>query len=98
MFLKDYLSELNYQLVVSEYRKDYLLSIDEENFKRIYDLFLQYGFTYIEDIIVNYLEIFQSSYEEISKGLESLVKKLGVNYLIMISSDMRYLNSLCHSN
>lgn len=96
MFLKDYLSEFNYQLVLNEYRLDYLKSINEENFKNIYDLFLSYDFTYIEDIIVHYLEVFTYPFEEVNDKLEALIKKLGVNYLILISSDMRYLNSLCH--
>ena len=51
MFLNKYVNDEYYEFILDEYDEGYLSTLDEEQFKIIYDLFKQYGFTYIEDII-----------------------------------------------
>lgn len=73
MFLSKYVNDVYYEMILDEYDSDYLLTLDEEQFKKIYDLFKEYGFTYIEDIILRYLEIFEMEYDEVKEKLKDLI-------------------------
>lgn len=72
MFLMKYLDEFKLELIYSNYEEKYISSLDEENFKEIYDLFIEYGFDELDDIIVNYLEIFEMDSEYVAKAFKEL--------------------------
>ena len=56
MFIKKYLNDIKYKLLFDVYDLDYIYSLDEENFCKIYNLFKMYDFYFIDDIVLNYLE------------------------------------------
>ena len=72
MFLKDYLDEFKYNTLFDVYEFDYINSIDKDNFINIYNLFKKYNFYYIDDIIVNYLEIFTKDSEFVENKINKL--------------------------
>lgn len=92
MFLNKYLSEFNYELLLDNYEEYYLLSLDEEHFKNVYNLLKKYHFYFIEDVIVNYLEVFELEIDDIEKKILSLKKELGDKFVYIIGNDLRYLN------
>lgn len=94
MFLDKYLSETKLDMLYSIYDDNYINSIDYNNFMKIYNVFSQYQFYFIEDIIVNYLEIFTLNVEEVITKLEILKYQLGEKFVYIIGNDMRYLESL----
>lgn len=94
MFLDKYLSETKLDMLYSIYDDNYIYSIDYNNFMKIYNVFSQYQFYFIEDIIVNYLEIFTLDVEEVVTKLEILKYQLGEKFAYIIGNDMRYLESL----
>ena len=57
MFLRRYLDDFYFDMVMNNYDISYLESIDEDNFEKIYCLLKMYNFYYINDIILNYIEI-----------------------------------------
>ena len=59
MFLEKYLNSTYLDLVYSNYEEDYINLLNEENFNKIYLLLKSYNFYFIEDIILNYLELFE---------------------------------------
>lgn len=73
MFLSKYVNDVYYEMILDEYDDGYLSTLDEEQFKKVYDLFREYGFTYIEDIILRYLEIFEMEYDEVKEKLKDLI-------------------------
>lgn len=94
MFLQKYVSEFYYNQILDNYKTEYLKSLDEQNFLKIYKLFIEYKFYFIEDIILKYLEIFEMEYSEVKKKLEILRAKLGKNFVFIIGNNMNYLNCL----
>lgn len=98
MFLKDYLDELKYNTLFDIYDFDYINSIDEDNFINIYNIFKKYNFYYIDDIIINYLEIFTLDSEFVENKINKLKDVLGDNYIYIIGNDLRYLELLVKDN
>lgn len=94
MFLNKYVHDEYYEFILDEYDEGYLSTLDEEQFKRIYNLFKEYGFTYIEDIILKYLEIFEMEYGEVKEKLEDLKTELGDNFIYIISNQLSLLDRI----
>ena len=94
MFLNKYVNDEYYEFILDEYDEGYLSTLDEEQFKIIYDLFREYGFTYIEDIILKYLEIFEMEYGEVREKLEDLKTELGDNFIYIISNQLSLLDRI----
>ena len=94
MILKKYLDEFSYKLVVDSYDEEYLDTLDENNFIKIYELFKKYNFYFVNDIILKYLEIFQMDENYVENELLKLKNKLGINYIYVIGNDMTHLNDI----
>ena len=98
MFLNKYVNDVYLDMIYSNYNNDYLNSLDENNFIEIYNLFKKYNFYFINDIILNYLEIFEMSYDDVDNGIISLKEKLGDNFVYIIGNDMTYLDEIISVN
>lgn len=91
MFLEKYLNPTYLDLVYNNYEDFYLKSFDEENFYKVYMLLKQYNFYFIEDIILNYLELFEIDVEYVENAIldvksvlkEGFVNKIGKNMEII---------------
>ena len=59
MFLEKYVDKLYFVIICSNYSKEFIRGLDEVVFFEIYKIFRKYGFYFIDDIILNYLEIFE---------------------------------------
>lgn len=94
MFLKKYLDEFYYNLIVDNYDELYLGNLDENSFVKIYELFKKYNFYFINDIILKYLEIFQMSDTYVENEILKLKEKLGDKYICEIGNNMLYLNEI----
>lgn len=94
MFLSKYLNEFYYEQVLDNYDNDYLNTLDEDNFIKIYHLFQKYHFYFIEDIILNYLELFTLDSTEVEEGIMKLKDKLGDNFVNIIGNNMIYLTEI----
>ena len=73
MFLEKYLSEVKFNLLLDTYEEFYLNDLDEEKFLEIYNLFKKYNFYFVDDIILNYLEIFFMNKDNLLSGKYSLL-------------------------
>ena len=76
------------------YEEWYLEGLDEKNFIEVYDVFKRYGFYFIDDIILNYLDIFCFDREEVEDGILDLKKELEDSFVSIIGNDMRYLEKI----
>lgn len=91
MFLEKYLNPTYLHLVYNNYEDFYLKSLDEENFYKVYMLLKQNNFYFIEDIILNYLELFEIDVEYVENAIldvkavlkEDFVNKIGKNMEII---------------
>ena len=94
MFLEKYVSSVYLDIIYSNYDEDYINGLEEENFIKIYNLFKEHNFYFINDIILNYLEIFEMDYDDVEDKLIKLKEKLGNNYIQIIGNDMSYLDKI----
>lgn len=97
MFLEKYLDEFYYNMVLDNYEYEYLKTLDEDNFKEVYNLLKKYNFYFINDIILNYIEIFELDIKLLEEKLNILKEELGDNYIYIIGNNMRYLEVLLES-
>ena len=98
MFLNKYVNDVYLDMIYSNYNNDYLNSLDENNFIEIYNLFKKYNFYFINDIILNYLEIFEMSYDDVDNGINKLRDKLGENFVYIIGNNMTCLDEIISIN
>jgi len=94
MFLEKYVNKLYLDLIYSNYDERYINSLDENNFIKIYELLKQYNFYFINDIILNYLEIFEMEYDDVEEKLINLKEKLGNDFVNIIGNNMSYLDEI----
>ena len=94
MFLRKYLNEFYFDLLLEEYESDYLESLDENKFSEIYNLFLENNFYFVNDVVIRYLEIFNLDTNKVRNGLLELQEKLGKHYVYLVGDDMRYLETI----
>lgn len=94
MFLEKYLNPLYLDLVYSNYEKDYLKSLDEDNFNKIYMLLKKHNFYFIDDIILNYLELFEIEEKYVELALDKLELVLGNDLAKEIGKNMTIIDKI----
>ena len=94
MFLDKYLDNFYYDLVYGNYDSSYLEGLDEDNFVSVYNVFSKYNFYFINDIILNYMDLFEMKPNYVEKGILKLRDKLGPDFVFVIGNDMKYLNEI----
>ena len=91
MFLDKYLNKIYLDLLYDNYEK---WNLDENKFIDIYNLFKGYGFYFVNDIIIYYLELFQYDKETLNERIIKLKDKLGYNYVYLIGDNLSNLEEL----
>jgi len=94
MFLRKYLNEFYFDLLLEQYDNDYLETLDENKFAEIYNLFIENNFYFVNDVVIKYLEIFSLDTDVVSEGLLKLKETLGNHFVYLIGDDMRYLENI----
>ena len=94
MFFDKYLNEIYLGMLYDKYENWYLEQLDENNFLKIYNLLKTYGFYFIEDIIIYYLEIFESDVLDVENRLLELKDRLGNDFVFKIGNDLSLLEEL----
>lgn len=94
MFFDKYLNEIYLDMLYDKYENWYLEQIDENNFLKIYNLLKTYGFYFIEDIIIYYLEIFEYDVLDVENRLLELKDRLGNDFVFKIGNDLSLLEEL----
>ena len=94
MFLNKYLNSTYLELLYDNYEEFYINSLDEEDFNKIYILLKNYHFYYIEDIILDYLELFTLDEKNVQHAIEVMRLTLGENFVKQIGNDMTLLDKI----
>ena len=94
MFLDKYLNSTYLDLIYSNYNEGYLNTLDEKNFNNIYNLLKKYNFYFINDIILNYLELFEIEDEYVDKALNVIKNKIGDNWIKEIGRNMTMIDKI----
>ncbi len=94
MFLERVLSPVYLDIVYDNYEMGFLKSIDEENFFKIYNLLKSYGFYYIDDIIINYLELFELDFDRVDRAIKIIKTTLGEDYIKIIGSNLTIIDDI----
>ncbi len=94
MFLENYLNSTYLDLLYSNYEEKYLNSLNQENFDKIYRLLKDKNFYFIDDIVLNYLELFEIKVECINKAIVDFESVVGLDYVNYIGNNMSLLNKI----
>ena len=94
MFLEKYLNPLYLDLVYSNYEEDFLKSLDEDNFNKIYLLLKRHSLYFIDDVILNYLELFEIEENYVEKALSKLKLVLGNDLAKEIGKNMTIIDKI----
>lgn len=94
MIFDKYLNQTYLNILYTNYDENYLLSIDEDNFKDVYMLLKEEGFYFIDDIILNYLELFQIDVEFVRKVLTEIKEIIGEDYIKKIGTNMTLVDKI----
>ena len=94
MFIDKYLSSTKLELLYNVYSDEYIDNLDYDNFINIYNIFKNYNFYFIDDIILNYLEIFTLNPRKVEMKILELNKELGKDFIYIIGNDLRYLEKI----
>jgi len=94
VFLQKYISEENYECILEEYNDKFLSTLNEKQFLEVCSILKRNNIYCIEDIIVNFLELFTLEVSDLEKRITKLKEQLGKNYNFIIGSDLRFVNLL----
>jgi len=94
MFLTKYLNNIYYNLVIDNYSNSYINYLDEKYFEKIYNLLKKYDFYFIDDIILNYLEIFLKEEKYVLEALEKMKIILGDNFVNIIGNNIYLMDKV----
>lgn len=94
MFLDKYLNSTYLDLVYDNYDEEYINSLNEKNFNKIYLLLKSYNFYFIEDIILNYLELFEIEAKDVQLAISNFKITLGDDFVKKIGRNMTLINKI----
>jgi len=94
MFLDKYLNQTYLELVYDTYDENYLNLLDEDNFHQVYTLLKNTGFYFIDDIILNYMELFEIDEESVKYALSLMKLEFGNDYIKIIGNNMPIIDKI----
>lgn len=98
MFIEKYVSKLYFDIICGNYDEYFINGLDETNFFEVYKMFRKYNFYFVNEIILNYLEIFDMDSNDVELGIINLKNKLGNNFVRIIGDDMTYLDEIINND
>ena len=97
MFLDKYLNSTYLDLVYSNYEEDYINLLDENNFNKVYTLLRNNNFYFIDDIILNYLELFEIEEKYVQLAINDIKSFLWYNFVEQIGKNMTLIDKIIES-
>lgn len=94
MFLDKYLNSTYLDLVYDNYDEDYINLLDENNFNKVYMLLKNNNFYFIDDIILNYLELFEIEEKYVQLAITDIKLVLGDNFVEQIGKNMTLIDKI----
>ena len=94
MFLDKFLNSTYLDLIYDNYDEKYINSLNEENFNKVYLLLKSYNFYFIEDIILNYLELFEIEVKYVQLAISNIKITLGNDFVKKIGKNMTLMNKI----
>ena len=94
MFIKRYLNDTKFKLLEEVYNIEYINNLNDENFIKVYEVFRKYKFYFIDDIILNYLKVFELDSILVERKILELIKELGNKYTYIIGDNLTILEKI----
>ncbi len=94
MFLDKYLNSTYLDLVYSNYEESYINLLDEDNFNKVYMLLKNNNFYFLDDVILNYLELFEIEARYVQLAITKFKNILGEDFVKQIGKNMTLINKI----
>ena len=85
---------IDIEKIKEKFEKEIFENLDKENFNKIVEFLISEKCDYIEDIISDYLDLFNIPYEEFVEKYSKLNKKYEGDFLNQASEDMNLLEEI----
>ena len=92
MFLETVLSDINFNLIIDKYDKEYLDNLDPYRIASVYNIFINNKFYFIDDLIIKYLEMFTLNDVIVNDAIDSLKEEYGNDFIYYIGKDLSILD------
>lgn len=79
-YLSAILSQDQLEEILDTFDTEFLLKLDDENVQKIFLYLEKHNFTYLEDIILQYTDLFIFPFEEFTRKFEKLKEKYCANF------------------
>lgn len=93
MVLKEILNDDEYALVMDRYTDSYLDSIPNDMFNKVYNYLKSKKVYFINDLIINYLDIFTLDVRTINEAFNILEGQYGKEYIYFIGDNLNFLEN-----
>lgn len=77
-----------------KFEPEVLKKIDAKNFKKICEFLVFEGIDFIDEIIINYLDLFLIDYKDFANRYQTLKIKYGPNLAEQIANDLNLLEEM----
>ncbi len=94
MFLDKFLNLTYLDLIYDNYDEKYISLLDEENFNKVYLLLKSYNFYFIDDIILNYLELFEIETKYVQLAISDIKLTIGDDFVKEIGKNMTLIDKI----
>ena len=94
MFLEKYLNSTYLDLIYDNYDENYLELLDENNFEQVYKLLKNNNFYFLNDIILNYLELFEIEEKYVKLAIFDIKLALGDDFVRQIGKNMTLIDKI----
>lgn len=92
MILQNLLNEEEYKLLTDKYTDSYLDSISFESFMEMYKFLKSKKVYFVNDLIINYIDIFSLNVNVVEEALNVLEERFGKEYLYYIGDNLKLLD------
>ena len=94
MFLEKYLNSTYLELIYDNYDENYLELLDENNFEKVYKLLKNNNFYFLDDIILNYIELFEIEEKYVQLAVSDIKLALGDDFVRQIGKNMTLIDKI----
>ena len=94
MFLDKYVDSSCLNLIYSNYNDSYLNMLDESKFKEVYDLLVRENIYFIDDVILNYLELFEIDIKYVGEAFKNIKDIIGNNFNRVIGKNIIIMDKI----
>lgn len=83
--------------IIDTFEEEVLLALDDNNVQKIWDYLQKQNIDFVEDIVIQYADLFVLPFEEFVERFERLKDKYFANFVMYLAFHMDILEEMCEN-